>query len=55
MGGGAGSHARDIRVPHADQGVFAIPDDVSDERALFASAAAPIGWTGGTSGRWAAG
>ena len=35
-----------IRVPYADQGVFAIPDGVSDERALFASDAAPTGWTG---------
>ena len=46
MGGWAGSHARYIRVPYADQGAFAIPDGVSDERALFASDAAPTGWTG---------
>ncbi|MCH1866531.1 zinc-dependent alcohol dehydrogenase [Nocardioides sp. CFH 31398] len=46
LGGWAGSHARYIRVPYADQGAFAIPDGVSDERALFASDAAPTGWTG---------
>jgi len=46
LGGYAGSHAPYIRVPYADQGVFAIPDGVSDERALFASDAAPTGWTG---------
>jgi len=46
LGGWAGSHARYIRVPYADQGAFPIPDDVSDERALFASDAAPTGWTG---------
>jgi threonine dehydrogenase-like Zn-dependent dehydrogenase len=46
LGGWAGSHARYIRVPYADQGAFRIPDDVSDERALFASDAAPTGWTG---------
>lgn len=33
-------------MPYADQGAFAIPDGVSDERALFASDAAPTGWTG---------
>ncbi|MBF5083463.1 zinc-dependent alcohol dehydrogenase [Quadrisphaera sp. INWT6] len=46
MGGYAGSHARYIRVPYADQGTFVVPDGVSDERALFASDAAPTGWTG---------
>ncbi len=46
MGGYAGSHARYIRVPYADQGAFVIPDGVSDERALVASDAAPTGWTG---------
>ncbi|SDG99337.1 zinc-dependent alcohol dehydrogenase [Klenkia brasiliensis] len=46
LGGYAGSHARYIRVPHADHGAFTIPDGVSDERALFASDAAPTGWTG---------
>lgn len=46
MGGWAGSHAQYIRMPYADQGAFAIPGNVSDERALFASDAAPTGWTG---------
>jgi len=46
MGGWAGSHAEYIRVPYADQGAFPVPDGVSNERALFASDAAPTGWTG---------
>lgn len=46
MGGFAGSHAEYIRVPYADQGAFAVPDGVSDERALFASDSAPTGWMG---------
>lgn len=44
LGGFAGSHAEYVRVPYADQGAFAVPDGVSDERALFASDAAPSGW-----------
>jgi threonine dehydrogenase-like Zn-dependent dehydrogenase len=46
MGGWLGSHAEYIRVPYADQGAFAVPDGVSDERALFASDSAPTGWMG---------
>ncbi len=46
LGGNAGSHAEYIRVPFADVGAFRIPDGVSDERALFASDAAPTGWMG---------
>jgi threonine dehydrogenase-like Zn-dependent dehydrogenase len=46
MGGFAGSHAEYIRVPFADQGAFAIPEDVDDTTALFASDAAATGWTG---------
>jgi threonine dehydrogenase-like Zn-dependent dehydrogenase len=46
LGGWAGSHAQYIRVPYADQGAFPVPDGVSDERALFASDAAPTGWMG---------
>jgi len=46
MGGWAGSHAEYIRVPYADQGAFAVPDGVTDTRALFASDAAPTGWMG---------
>jgi threonine dehydrogenase-like Zn-dependent dehydrogenase len=46
MGGFQGSHADYIRVPYADVGAFAIPDEVSDRRALFASDSAPTGWMG---------
>ncbi len=46
MGGFAGSHAEYIRVPYADVGSFVIPDEVSDERALFASDAVSTGWMG---------
>jgi threonine dehydrogenase-like Zn-dependent dehydrogenase len=46
MGGNPGSHAQFIRVPFADVGAFAVPDEVSDERALFASDAASTGWMG---------
>jgi len=46
MGGFAGSHAEYIRVPFADVGAFTIPDDVTDERALFASDSASTGWMG---------
>jgi threonine dehydrogenase-like Zn-dependent dehydrogenase len=46
MGGFAGSHAEYIRVPFADVGAFAVPDGVSDERALFASDSAATGWMG---------
>lgn len=46
LGGFAGSHAEYIRVPYADHGAFGVPDEVSDLAALFASDAAPTGWTG---------
>jgi threonine dehydrogenase-like Zn-dependent dehydrogenase len=46
LGGYAGSHAEYMRVPYADVGTFVVPDGVSDRRALFASDAAPTGWTG---------
>jgi threonine dehydrogenase-like Zn-dependent dehydrogenase len=46
MGGFAGSHAEYVRVPYADQGAFGVPDEVDDTTALFASDAAPTGWTG---------
>jgi threonine dehydrogenase-like Zn-dependent dehydrogenase len=46
LGGFAGSHAEYVRVPYADQGAFPVPDGVSDTAALFASDAAPTGWTG---------
>ena len=46
LGRFAGSHAEYVRVPYAEQGAFAVPDGVSDLAALFASDAAPTGWTG---------
>lgn len=46
LGGWAGSHAEYVRVPFADHGAFTVPDGVSDERAVFASDAAPTGWMG---------
>ncbi|AVT28525.1 MULTISPECIES: zinc-dependent alcohol dehydrogenase [unclassified Plantactinospora] len=46
LGGFAGSHAEYIRVPYADQGAFAVPEGVTDERAVFASDSAPTGWMG---------
>jgi threonine dehydrogenase-like Zn-dependent dehydrogenase len=46
LGGYAGSHAEYMRVPYADVGTFVVPDGVPDRRALFASDAAPTGWTG---------
>ncbi|HET6826516.1 MAG TPA: zinc-dependent alcohol dehydrogenase [Amnibacterium sp.] len=46
LGGYAGSHAEYVRVPFADVGAFTVPDDVSDERAVFASDAVPTGWMG---------
>lgn len=46
MGGNAGSHAEYVRVPFADVGAFAVPDGVSDTRALFASDSAATGWMG---------
>ncbi|MFS0700659.1 zinc-dependent alcohol dehydrogenase [Cellulomonas sp. 179-A 4D5 NHS] len=50
MGGNAGSHAEYVRVPFADVGAFRVPDGVSDERAVFASDAAPTGWMGAEDG-----
>jgi threonine dehydrogenase-like Zn-dependent dehydrogenase len=46
LGGFAGSHADYVRVPYGDRGAFPVPDGVSDQAALFASDAAPTGWTG---------
>lgn len=45
-GGFAGGHAEYVRVPYADVGAFAVPDPISDDRAVFASDAAPAGWMG---------
>ncbi|MFI7279037.1 zinc-binding dehydrogenase [Micromonospora chersina] len=46
LGGFAGSHAEFVRVPYADVGAFTVPEEVSDDRAVFASDAAPTGWMG---------
>ena len=46
VGGYAGSHAEHIRVPYGDGSTFVVPEGVSDERALFASDAAPTAFTG---------
>jgi len=46
FGGYAGSHAEFIRVPHADQDCFVVPQEVSDLDALFLSDAAPTGYMG---------
>jgi threonine dehydrogenase-like Zn-dependent dehydrogenase len=51
MGGYLGSHAQYTRVPFADVGAFRIPDEVSDERALFASDSVPTGWMGADLGQ----
>jgi threonine dehydrogenase-like Zn-dependent dehydrogenase len=46
FGGYAGSHAEYVRVPHADNDCFIIPEGVPDEQALFASDAFPTGYMG---------
>lgn len=46
FGGYAGSHAQYIRVPHADNDCFHVPDELRDEQALFLSDAAPTGYMG---------
>jgi threonine dehydrogenase-like Zn-dependent dehydrogenase len=46
FGGYAGSHAQYMRVPHADVGCFHVPENVSDEQALFLSDAGPTGFMG---------
>ena len=46
FGGYAGSHATYVRVPHADVGCFEIPEEVTDDDALFLSDAGPTGFMG---------
>ena len=43
-GGYAGGQAEYVRVPYADVGPLAIPDDVSDEQALFLGDILPTGY-----------
>ena len=45
-GGYAGSHADYVRVPFADVGTFLVPDNLTDEQAVFISDAVPTGWMG---------
>ncbi|MEY9212737.1 glutathione-dependent formaldehyde dehydrogenase [Thermobifida halotolerans] len=44
VGGYAGSHAEYVRVPFADVGAFPVPEDLSDDEAVFASDGVPTGW-----------
>ncbi|WP_123535932.1 zinc-dependent alcohol dehydrogenase [Halosimplex salinum] len=46
FGGYAGSHAEYIRVPHADENCFQVPDELDDTQALFVSDAWPTGYMG---------
>ena len=46
FGGYAGSHAEYIRVPHADNDCFPVPDGLTDEQVLFFSDAGPTGYMG---------
>ncbi len=46
FGGYSGAHAEYVRVPFADVDCFIVPEDVSDETALFISDAAPTGYMG---------
>jgi threonine dehydrogenase-like Zn-dependent dehydrogenase len=46
FGGYAGSHAEYMRLVHADQNCFHVPENVGDEQALFLSDAAPTGFMG---------
>src|SRR5436305_2096558 len=46
FGGYAGAHAQYIRVPHADNDCFHIPQGLRDEQVLFLSDAVPTGYMG---------
>ncbi|ELY95888.1 zinc-dependent alcohol dehydrogenase [Natrialba taiwanensis] len=46
FGGYAGSHAEYVRVPHADENCFHVPEELDDEQALFASDAWATGYMG---------
>ncbi|MGQ3413412.1 zinc-dependent alcohol dehydrogenase [Natrinema sp. LN54] len=46
FGGYAGSHAEYVRVPHADENCFHVPDELEAEQALFASDAWATGYMG---------
>lgn len=46
FGGYAGAHAEYVRIPHADENCFHVPEGLSDEQALFASDAWATGYMG---------
>ncbi|NOK35524.1 glutathione-dependent formaldehyde dehydrogenase [Corallococcus exercitus] len=46
FGGYAGAHAQFVRVPHADNDCFLVPEGLRDEQVLFLSDAAPTGYMG---------
>lgn len=46
FGGVAGSHAEFVRVPFGERGAVRIPDEMTDEEALFCSATLPTGHMG---------
>jgi threonine dehydrogenase-like Zn-dependent dehydrogenase len=44
FGGFAGGQAEYVRVPHADVGLFAVPEDLVDDDVLFLTDILPTGW-----------
>ena len=46
FGGYAGAHAQYVRVPHADNDCFHVPEGLRDEQVIFLSDAAPTGYMG---------
>ena len=46
LGGFAGGQAEYVRVPFADVGPMEVPDDLTDEQALFLTDILPTGWMG---------
>lgn len=46
FGGYAGAHAQYVRIPHADNNCFLVPEALSDEQAVFLSDAVPTGYMG---------
>ncbi len=51
LGGNAGSHADYIRVPFADVGAFPVPDELTDDQAVFVSDSVATGWMGADLGQ----
>ncbi len=46
FGGYAGAHAQYVRVPHADNDCFIVPEGLRDEQVVFLSDAVPTGFMG---------